>query len=126
MIPVTAAILRRDDGAILVCRRGPGGCEGCWEFPGGKLEPGETLPECMRRELREELNIDVAVGDCYTSFVHRTPDRDLEFTFFHVTLLQGEPQCRVHTELAWLQPGQMDPVQFCPADRAVVRLLQKE
>lgn len=126
MTAVTAAILRQEDGTILICRRGPGGCEGLWEFPGGKLESGESLEQCMQRELREELDIDVRVDGRYTGFVYHTPQRDLDFTFYSVTLLRGEPRCRVHTALAWLRPAQMDPMQFCPADRCVVQLLQKE
>ena len=125
MIQVTAAIIRRADGAVLVCRRASGSCAGLWEFPGGKCEPGETLAACMERELREELGIHTRAGQVYAQFVHNTPQRPLRFTFFEVELLQGTPRCSVHSALRWCRPEQLEPADFCPADQLVVKKLQE-
>ena len=126
MTAVTAAILRRADGCVLVCRRASGGCAGLWEFPGGKQEPGETLRACMERELREELAIETRAGAVYDAFVFDTPGRQLAFTFFEVQLCGGTPRCTVHSALRWLPPKQLRAEEFCPADRRVVKKLQEE
>ena len=100
MREVTAAIIRRN-GKILICRRAEGSCAHLWEFPGGKTELGETPFECLTRELREELNIEIK------------PLREY---------------CRsvcVHEEMRWVLPNELTAFEWCPADRPVAEEISK-
>ena len=90
-IVVTAAVIERD-GRFLVTRRQHGvHLEGCWEFPGGKCEPGEPLAACLSRELREELDVDARVGDEVFTVTHTYPERRVELHFFASELLGADP-----------------------------------
>lgn len=93
MREVTAAIIRRN-GKILICRRAEGSCAYLWEFPGGKTEPGETPFECLTRELREELNIEIKPLCEYC----RSVCGELSFVFIEAEIVSGEPQLSVHEE----------------------------
>lgn len=113
VIKVTAAVLRRGD-RYLVCRR----TNGLWEFPGGKIEPGETPEQCLARECREELAVEVTVGrllDCVRTCAE--DGKMLELHFFEVTLRAGEPVASVHTEICYARPEMLARLQFCPADQ---------
>ena len=89
-IVVCAAVVERD-GRFLITKRQKGvHLEGLWEFPGGKCDPEETLPACLARELKEELDVDVAVGEEVFTTVHAYPDRSVELHFLRCELI-GEP-----------------------------------
>src|SRR3954453_1513497 len=91
MILVVAAIIRRD-GRILITRRFDHvHLPGLWEFPGGKVERGESLEAALRREIREELGIDVAVGRKYFTIEHQYPSKVVDLHFFDCTIEHGEP-----------------------------------
>lgn len=123
MLHVAAAILYKGE-QILICRRGPGGsCGNLWEFPGGKLEPGESPEECVVRECREELGVEIELGPLYASTTYRYPDKEIAFSFFTGTIRQGDPCMRVHTALCWCPPRELPHYEFCPADRDLVRAL---
>ncbi|HSJ26127.1 MAG TPA: (deoxy)nucleoside triphosphate pyrophosphohydrolase [Longimicrobiales bacterium] len=117
-IRVLAAIITRDDRWLL-CRRPPHKRHGDrWEFPGGKLEPGEDLAEAARREMHEELGVIVTdVGDV----LYRKHDEGspfiIEFTTVQIT---GEPQPLEHTALSWVTPHQAARLELAPADQAFV------
>lgn len=122
MIEVAAAIIRNDEGQILICQRGPGGnCGFLWEFPGGKREPGETLQECVKRECKEELDINIEVGDVFAETTYRYPDKEIAFTFFEAKLLIGVPKATVHKDFEWVKSGELERFEFCPADVEVVK-----
>lgn len=126
MIHVTAAIIRNEEGRILICQRGPGGnCEYLWEFPGGKLEPGETPEECIIRECREELEIDIAVKGIFAETTYQYPDREIAFTFFDAAVIGGRPKMDVHNDMRWVTTSEMENYEFCPADIAIVEILKK-
>ena len=113
VVKVTAAVLRRGED-YLVCRR----TNGLWEFPGGKIDPGETPQQCLARECREELAIEVTVGRLLDCVRTRTEDgRVLELLFFEVALSAGEPAVSVHTELRYAAPDMLSRLTFCPADQ---------
>jgi 8-oxo-dGTP diphosphatase len=123
-IVVTAAVIERG-GAYLVTRR-PGGVhlEGYWEFPGGKCEPGEDHETCLRREIEEELGVDVRVGRQIFEVAHEYPDRAVELHFFECELL-GEPVARLGQEMKWVGPGDLAALEFPAADAELIKLLAR-
>ena len=124
MIKVTAAIIRRE-GKILVCRRADGGsCAHLWEFPGGKFEQGESAFECVTRELREELNIEIKPLRIFAEYTYRYPDKEIAFTFVEAELISGEPQLSVHEDLRWVLPSQLSELQWCKADIRAAEMLR--
>ena len=126
MTHVAAAILERE-GRLLICKRGAGGSTAhLWEFPGGKLEPGETPEECVVRECREELDAEIRPLAVYETTSWRYPDREIAFTFFRAALVSGEPRRIVHDEIRWVAPCELPDYPFCPADRALVERLARE
>jgi mutator protein MutT len=123
---VTAAIFRRN-GRIFLCRRGEGGsCATLWEFPGGKIEPGETPEECLIRECQEELQIDIEIDSLYDQFDYDYPDKSLRFYFFNARITSGEPNLQVHTDSHWLWPRELTQYDACPADKELIARLAGE
>jgi A/G-specific adenine glycosylase len=128
---VAAGIIYDDEGRILIAQRPAEGLLGSlWEFPGGKQEAGETLPETLKRELREELAIEVDVGSLFTQVKHA-------FTHFKITLhayecqYQGpmppytEPQLLDAQAIAWVTQDDFQRYSFGKADRLVIEALEK-
>lgn len=127
MIEVAAAILRDPQGRILICRRGKGGnCAGLWEFPGGKRERGETMKECLVRECREELEIDIAIDELYSEFTWAYPDVEIHFYFFNARIRNGHLKMDVHTAMKWVFSDELADYRFCPADADLVAGLVKD
>lgn len=123
MLQVTAAITRDSEGRVLICRRPEGkNCAGLWEFPGGKLEEGETMEECLIRECEEELSVELSVGDEFSSVVHDYGTFTVEVHFFLCTILSGVPVRKEHEQeaVAWAYPSELFSYRFCPADAEVV------
>ncbi len=121
-IAVTAAIIERD-GRFLVAHRKPGGPRGSrWEFPGGKVEPGETDEEALERELREELGVSCTVGRPEPSVIHDYPDVAVELRPYRVTVT-GEPVPHEHETLAWIPGEGLLDIGLCDADVPIARRL---
>jgi len=121
-LQVTAGVLRRG-GALLIARRGPGDAlAGQWEFPGGKIEPGETPEACLVRELREELGVETRVVRFLTRTTHSDFHRTVELLFYEVELVRGAPRPLCHDAIAWVAPAEMAGYDFAPADRPFVAL----
>ena len=121
-IVVTAAVVERD-GAYLVTRRLRGThLEGFWEFPGGKCESGETVEDCLIREIREELGCAMTVGARLLSVAHDYTDRRVQLHFFQCDLL-GDPQALLGQEIKWVPRAQLRSLNFPPADDELIRLL---
>ena len=121
---VTAGMIWNERGELLIAQRPLDGLlGGLWEFPGGKQEDGETLPDCLQRELREELAIEVEVGELFTRVEHG-------FTHFRITLhaftcryVSGEPQALGVRDWKWVLPGELSRYSFGKADRQVIDAL---
>lgn len=120
-IVVCAAVIRRGD-RFLLCRRLPGGHHGgCWEFPGGKVDPGESEPEALRRELREELAVDARVGDPIGRVaLEDPPGRPLVLSFWEARIGAQEPRALVHSEVKWVLAGECEHLDLPGADRAIL------
>ena len=124
-IVVTAAVIERDD-RFLVTRRQPGvHLEGYWEFPGGKCERGEAHAACLARELREELAVDVNVGDELLATTHAYPDRSVELHFIRCEL-GGDPAPQIGQEMRWVARVDLAQLQFPPADAELIQLLTRQ
>ena len=127
MTRVSAAIINNSDNEILICQRGQGGsCEFLWEFPGGKIEQGESPEECLVRECLEELEIEIEVLDLFEQTKYSYPEREIEFMFFSASLKKGVPTLNVHNSIKWVSPDMLGEYEFCPADVLVVERLAKE
>ncbi|MGA2586571.1 MAG: (deoxy)nucleoside triphosphate pyrophosphohydrolase [Candidatus Aminicenantales bacterium] len=123
MPKVTAAVIERD-GAVLIARRRKSDLFGnVWEFPGGKIEPGESPEECLRRELMEELGIESAIGACLGSFHYDSEFMDIELLAYQVTILSGELVLNDHDEVRWVCPADLPDYVFAEPDRPLVKIL---
>lgn len=126
MTKVAAAIIR-SCGKILICRRSEkGDCPLLWEFPGGKIETGESAEQCAVRECREELNIEIKITGVYAETSYSYPERDICFTFLNAEIVSGTIQKNVHADVQWVKPDVLNQYEFCPADKEVVKRLQAE
>ena len=108
MILVSAAIIRNTAGEILICQRGAGGsCAFLWEFPGGKQEAGETAADCLVRECREELGIEIDIVALIEQTSYTYPDNKIGLSFFAAQITGGVPQKSVHQEILWVRPAEL-------------------
>lgn len=122
---VVAALIRRD-GKFLICQRPAGKKRALlWEFVGGKVEPGETLPQALARECREELAINVTVGDIFCQVTHTYPDVTVHLTLFNATCAD-EPVLLEHNAMCWIAPSQVDEFDFCPADVDILDKIKRD
>ena len=122
LVVVAAAVIQRED-AYLVTRRLKGAhLEGLWEFPGGKCHPGETLADCLVREMREELDAGVRVGTRLLTTRHVYPARAVELHFFACELT-SEPVPVFGQEMRWVPRTELQALHFPPADDELIRLL---
>jgi 8-oxo-dGTP diphosphatase len=124
---VTAAVLERD-GYILIPKRKQGKQHvGNWEFPGGTLEEGETPEQCLKRELREELDIITDIGDliCSSEYTY-TPEFTIRLLAYRTTVISGFFNLNDHEEIRWVKPADLTDYDFPEADRLIVERLVKK
>jgi 8-oxo-dGTP diphosphatase len=122
-VRVTAGIIE-NGGRLLIARRKPGKhMGGKWEFPGGKIEPGESPEQSLVRELDEELALRVEVGELLCVVPYRGGGVELELMVYHVTRLDGEPVLREHEEIRWVFPGELASFDLADSDRKAVERL---
>ena len=125
-VQVVAALIRREDGRILICQRPRQKARGLlWEFPGGKVEPGETEAQALIRECREELGVTVAPLGVFCQVRHRYPDLEVELTLFHAKITQGTPQKLEHNDIRWITVDEIPRYEFCPADQVILAKLME-
>ena len=111
----------------MICQRPPHKARGLlWEFPGGKLEAGETGPQALIRECMEELNVTLAVEDLYMSVLHDYPDILIELLLYHARVDHGDLQLLEHVDLKWITPDEIDQYEFCPADTDILAKIKKD
>ncbi len=116
-----------NDRRILCAQRGvDGSLPGLWEFPGGKIEPGETPADALVREIAEELDCIVEVGDAVTTTTHEYDFGVVTLTTFYCTLASGTPRASEHAALEWLLPSELTTVPWAPADIPAVDLIQAD
>jgi 8-oxo-dGTP diphosphatase len=124
IVEVSAAVLQRPDGTFLLAQRPADKIwAGYWEFPGGKVEPGETAREALVRELREELGIAVQTAYPWLTRLFTYPHATVRLTFFRVTAWTGELHAHEAQQFAWQQPGEANAEPLLPANAPVLRAL---
>lgn len=122
-----AAGLVCHDGRYLIARRNPGvHLAGFWEFPGGKREPGESLEECLRRELFEELGIRIDEPTPFQCIRHEYTEKTVELHFFHCTIQAGQATAIDCAEIRWVLPQELGDFEFPPADRPIIEALGRQ
>ncbi len=125
-IDVAAAVFV-ENGLILVARRAPGQhLEYKWEFPGGKVEKNETPEECLRRELKEELGVNVEVEDYVGESIFSYPDKDIRLLAYHVKVISGDFSLSVHDKITWVKIHDLPSVNLAEADIPIALILQKQ
>jgi mutator protein MutT len=116
VVDVAAALIFRD-GRLLITRRNAGAhLGGLWEFPGGKREPGETFRSCLKRELREELGIEIATLRLVATVRHDYPDKKVRLKFYLCRLLKNEPRPLECAAVAWVRRPELQHYKFPEAD----------
>ena len=122
MIAVVAAILERDDSFLLTLRPDGTHLAGHWEFPGGKVDPHETHTEALRREVFEELDAVVDVGELAHTVTHAYPEKTVQL-FFYRCELRGEPKPMIGQQMRWVPRRELAHLPFPEADRELINLL---
>lgn len=124
IIRVAAGVILRD-GRYLITRREAGThLEGFWEFPGGKCEAGESLEDCLRRELREELGVEIVDPVLFRTIRHDYKEKKVELHFFRCSIKQGEARPLGCSDLRWVTVEELASYEFPPADRSLIQALQ--
>ena len=123
-IEVVAAIIRKGD-KIFASQRGYGAYKDWWEYPGGKMEAGETPREALRREIREELSTEIAIGELLHTVEWDYPDFHLTMHCFLCSLTGEAPHLNEHEAARWLDARHLDAVQWLPADLELIPLVRK-
>lgn len=124
IIEVAAGLVVHEGRYLIAKRRADTHLGGLWEFPGGKREPGESLEDCLRRELREELGIDVTPPVHFRVIRHEYPGKTVELHFFRCAISRGEAAALDCEEVRWVMPDEMANYEFPPADRPLIEALQ--
>src|SRR5438094_8690691 len=123
-VDVAVAVLIRSDGAALLAQRPQTKVySGYWEFPGGKIEPGEPVPEALKREVREELGIEVGGAYPWITRVFVYPHAKVRLHFYRVYAWRGEPRAVEHQAIAWQRPDAIELDPLLPANGPVIRSL---
>jgi len=123
---IGVAVITNQQGEILIDRRKQSGeMGGLWEFPGGKIESGETIEECIQREVKEELDIQIKVGDRLTTITHAYETFKVTLYVHDCEYVSGTPQTIECEEIHWVKPNLISQYQFPQANIKIVNLLQQ-
>lgn len=123
-VKVVAAAIR-DKDRIFATQRGYGEFKDGWEFPGGKIESGETAKEALRREIREELNADIKVGELIDIVEYDYPNFHLSMECFWAEVVSGDLTLKEHEAAKWLDKDTLDSVEWLPADIKLLDFIRK-
>lgn len=126
MVEVVAGLVW-DKDRFMICQRPENKARGLlWEFAGGKVEPGETKVDALKREFKEELDVDLVVGDPFMDVIHEYPDITIHMTLFHSQLNDNAvPHLLEHKDLQWILPSEIDQYEFCPADEMILQKIKE-
>lgn len=123
IIEVVAALIV-ENGKFLICRRPEHKARaGLYEFVGGKVEKGETKEEALVREVREELGVEISVGELFCSVRHDYPDISICLSLYKAQIVKGEPQLLEHSDMRFIAPDEIPSYDFCPADIDILKKL---
>lgn len=124
-IEVVAAIIRDGEGRIFATQRGYGDFKDYWEFPGGKMEDGETQEEALKREIREELSAEISVDEFLCTVEYDYPQFHLTMHCYSCSLLSESLHLNEHEAARWLKPDELRSVEWLPADWDVLDIISK-
>ncbi len=123
---VTAGVIRNDTQQVLIVRRASNqSLGGFWEFPGGKIEPGEKDQTCLKREISEKLDIEIEVGGLIAESHYIYEHGEFLLKAFDAQMIRGEPTLTVHDQIAWVDPFDLEQYNLAPADIPIARTLVK-
>lgn len=126
MLEVVAALIWKDE-RFLACQRPAHKARGLlWEFAGGKVEPGETKEQALIRECKEELGVELEVGQVFLQVTHAYPDLTVHLTLFQAKIVSGTLQKLEHEDLRWITVDEIDQYDFCPADQVILEHLKHQ
>jgi 8-oxo-dGTP diphosphatase len=121
---VIKAINENGEAIIFATQRGYGDFKGGWEFPGGKIEEGETLQEALKREIMEELDTEISVGELIDTVEYDYPTFHLSMDCFWCEIVRGNLVLKEHEAARWLTKGEVDSVEWLPADVSIVEIIK--
>ena len=124
-IEVAAALIFRGGKLLIAQRHASAHLGGLWEFPGGKRHADESFEECLARELREELGIEVTIGELLESITHHYPEKTVHLKFFRCQWKQHEPQALDCAAFRWITPGELGQYAFPEADALILQRLRE-
>ena len=124
-IRVVAAVIK-DGDRIFATARGYGDFKGGWEFPGGKIEPGETPQEALAREIKEELDTEISVGDLIDTVEYDYPKFHLSMDCFWCSIISGNLVLKAAEDAKWLTRDTIDSVAWLPADKGLVEKIKEQ
>jgi mutator protein MutT len=124
IIDVVAAIIRRNRQILITRRFDHVHLPGLWEFPGGKVEPGESLQAALEREILEELGVRIHVQDEFFTVEHDYPTRSVRLHFFNCSIIEGEPRPIEVADLRWVDPRDLGQFEFPAADAELIAKLR--
>ena len=123
---VIKAINENGEPIIFATQRGYGEFKGGWEFPGGKIEAGETPQEALKREIMEELDTEISVGELIETIEYDYPTFHLSMDCFWCEIVKGDLVLKEHEAAKWLKKEQLDDVEWLPADVTIIKTIQTE
>jgi mutator protein MutT len=125
VIDVAAGLVFHQGRLLIAQRRRQDHLGGLWEFPGGKVEPGESFEQCLTRELREELGIEIAAGELIDEVTHPYPEKRVHLKFFKCSLLSGTAKPLHCQDLAWVRMKELASYEFPAADAKLLEMLRQ-
>jgi mutator protein MutT len=126
VVEVAAGLIYREGRYLIAQRKSGAHLAGFWEFPGGKREPGETLEECLRRELLEEIGIHIDVPIPFQIILHEYAEKTVELHFFRCRIQTGQATAIDCAKIRWVWPHELGDFEFPPADRPIIEALRRQ
>ena len=126
IVTVVAAVIFDAQGRIFATQRGYGEWKDWWEFPGGKIEPGETPQEALKREIEEELETEIEVGEYLTTIEYDYPSFHLSMKCYWCRIIEGRPVLLEHEAARWLGKDELDSVDWLPADITIIDMIREK